>query len=310
MGLLGADVDGLGVFVADAHAHADVGRRDAQIAVSEPSHQVKRLARWLLASQPQAVVGDRLLHRRADLRGRLEEAVGGYEAADALVRALEVVGVDEEAEPALQVGVVREDRLRQKLVPGRLPKALDLAERHRMLRPTLDVRDALVAQQPFEGRLPAPRRVLASVVRQDLARPPEAAQAAFERLDHQRRLLVVGQRPSHDEARVVVHEAGQVHALVPAQQEREDVGLPHLVRSRPLEAPRRLRPSRSGGRRGLDQALFVQDSAHRRLRDAQALEAGDQVSDAAGSCAGARLLRLDDRPPSRVGLLPGRRLAP
>ena len=146
MGLLGADVDRLRVFVADAHAHADVGCRDAQIAVSEPSHQVKRLARRLLPSQPQAVVGDRLLHCRAHLRRRLEEAVGGHEAADALVRALEVVGVDEEPEATLEVGVVGEDRLRQKLVPRRLPKPLDFAERHRMLRPALDVRDAFVAQ--------------------------------------------------------------------------------------------------------------------------------------------------------------------
>lgn len=43
-----------------------------------------------------SVLGDPFLDGRADLRRGLEEAVGGDETLEALVRALEVVGVDEE----------------------------------------------------------------------------------------------------------------------------------------------------------------------------------------------------------------------
>jgi hypothetical protein len=271
--LLSSDVDRLGFFVADADTHAAVGRRDAQVAVAQPSHQVKRLARRLLAGQPQAVVDDRLLHRRAHLRRRLEVPVGRHQTFDSLMRALEVVGVDEELEPPLQVCEIGEDRLRQKLVPRRLPESLDLPQRHRVLRPALDVHDAFLPQQLLERRLTSPRRVLPPVVGQDFARPTEATHPTFERLDHERGFLVMRQRPPHDEARVVVHEAGQVHALVSAQQKREDVRLPHLVGLRPLETPRRFRPAITSGRRCLDQPFFVQDPADRRLRNSQALEA-------------------------------------
>ena len=40
----------------------------------------------------------------------------------------------------------------------------------------------------------------------------------------------------HDVARAVVHEGGDVQALMAAQEEGEDVRLPELVRLRALEA--------------------------------------------------------------------------
>lgn len=252
MVFLSAHVDRLGVLVSDAHPHAAVGCRDAQIAVAQSPHQVKGLPRWLLTGQPQAVVGHRLLHRRSHLRCRIEVAVRRYQPANSLVRPLEVVSVDEELEPTLQVREVREDGLRQEFVPRRLPEALDFPERHRVLGPALDVLDAFTAKQVLEGRLAAPRRVLTSIVRQNLARAAEATETTFQSLEHQRGLLVVCQRPSDDETRVVVHEARQVHALVPAQQEREDVGLPHLIRLCSLETTRRLGCSLSPGRRRLE----------------------------------------------------------
>ena len=46
--------------------------------------------------------------------------------------------------------------------------------------------------------------------------------------------------PPDDEARVVVHESGQVDALMPAQQKRKDVGLPKLVGASPFETAWRL----------------------------------------------------------------------
>lgn len=135
-------VDRLGFFFADAHPHAAVRCRDAQVAVTKPAHQVKGLPGCLHLRKTHRVVFDRRFHRRAHLRGRLEKSVGRHEAIDALMRALEVVGVDEKLESTVEVAEVGKHRLGQKLVPKRLPKPLDLPERHRVLRATFDVLDA------------------------------------------------------------------------------------------------------------------------------------------------------------------------
>jgi hypothetical protein len=55
----------------------------------------------------------------------------------------------------------------------------------------------------------------------------------------------MGQDQGDDEAGAVIEERGDVHPLVAPQEKREQVGLPELVRLRPLEPPPgrpRLRP--------------------------------------------------------------------
>ena len=154
------------------------------------------------------------------------------------MRTAKVVSIDEEAQPSLAVGEVDEDSPREELVPQGLPEALHLAERLRVVRSTLDVLDALAFQLGLELGLPPPGRVLATVVRQHLARHAEGSQPALESLHYQLGLLSVSHRVADDEAAAVVHEDGDVEPLVTAQQESEDVRLPKLVRLRPLEAPR------------------------------------------------------------------------
>src|SRR5205814_5929976 len=107
-----------------------------------------------------------------------------------LMRAAEVVGLDEEADPPLAVLEVREDRPREKLLPQRLPEALDLAQRLRMVRPALDVPDALAAQLFLEIRVTAPGHVLAPLVRQHLPRSAVLRDPTSQRFQHQRRALV------------------------------------------------------------------------------------------------------------------------
>jgi len=195
------------------------------------------------------------------------------------VRPLEVVRVHEEPQPPLAVGVVGKHRAAQKLLPERLPEALHLAQRLRVLRTALDVTDPLTPQLLLEVRLAAPRRVLTSLVREDLLRRAVGGDAERERLHHQRRPLVVRQRPRHDEARVVVHEGCQVQPLVASQQKREDVRLPHLVGGCPLEAARAMLTC---GRRlaGLQQTRLVQDPPHLCLAHTQRFEARQHVADA------------------------------
>jgi len=194
--------------------------------VAEPAHEVEGFARRLLVRESRRVLGDVRLHRFPHLRRRAEESVGWHEPGEPLVRPLEVVAVDEEPEPLLTVCVVREDGLAQPLVPQRLPEALHLAERLRMLRAALHVTDAVATKLLLEVRLAPPRCVLPALVRQHLLGCTEGSERASERFHHERGPLVVRERPADDEARVVVHERRQVQALVASKQKREDVRLP------------------------------------------------------------------------------------
>ena len=156
--------------LAHLHPQAFARRRDRQVAVAEPADEVEGLAGLAVLRHPHGVVGDVALDRLSHVRCRAEEAVRRHEPPERLVRSLEVVRVDEEPQPPHAVGEVREDRSRQQLLPERLPEALDLAERLRVLRPALDVPDALPPQLLLEGALAAPDRVLPPLVGQHLLR--------------------------------------------------------------------------------------------------------------------------------------------
>jgi hypothetical protein len=233
-------LDGVGLLVTNLDAQAAPFCGDCEIAIAEAPHEIERLARRLLEREPKRVVLHVLLDGRAHVRRGAEIPVGRHQPLDPLMRALEVVRIDEERETACTIGEVREDRSRQEFLPKRLPKALDLSERLRVLRSALDVSDPLAPQLLFEIRLATPRRVLAALIRQDLLRRPVVGYPALQRLHHQHRALMVSQSVRHDEARVVVHEGRQVQALMPSQQKREDVRLPKLIGCRALEATRRV----------------------------------------------------------------------
>jgi hypothetical protein len=165
----------------------------------------------------------------------------------------------------------------------------------------LDVPDSVLAQPLLEERLATPRRVLPPLVREDLLRRPIGCDAPFERLEHQRALLVVRQYEAHQEARVVVHEGCQVEPLVPSQKEGEDVRLPELVRCRPLEAARRPLTTLDGApHRRRHHADVRQDSLHGARRHAQRLEALDQIADPARTVLGMLPLERHHRRHHRV----------
>ena len=210
------------------------------------------------------------------------------------MRSLEVVVLDEELDAPKTVRKVRKHRLAQKLLPQRLPEAFDLAERLGMLRPALAVLDAIAPEQLLKLGFASPCGVLAALVGQHLVRLAVLGDAALERFDHQARLLVMRHRPRHQVARVVVHEADEVHALMATQLEGEEVALPELVWFRTLEAALRLVTRRSR-RLLLRQTLFVENPAHRRLRHAQCFEASKDVSNLPRTELGVGLLERDDR---------------
>jgi hypothetical protein len=215
-------------------------RRDAQVAVAETSDEIERFLRRLLVCETQGVRCHRLLDRVTHLRRCAKEAVGGHEPFESLVRSLEIVRLHEESDAAVAVREVGEDGAREKFVPERLPESFDLAERLRMLRAALDVLDAFATKLRLEVRRAPPRRVLSALVGEDFARSAVRRDAAAERLHHELRALVMRECIRDQVARVVVHEGRHVQALVAAEQKREDVRLPHLIRLRPLEATRRM----------------------------------------------------------------------
>ena len=173
-----------------------------------------------------------------------------------------------------------------------------------MLRAALDVADAVLPQELLEGRLAAPRGVLPAVVGQHLARHAVGRDAALERLDDERRLVVVREHVRDDEARVVVEERRHVELLVPPKPELEDVRLPHLVRLGPLEAALRRRPLGYARRLFRQQPFVVQDAAHLRRRHSERLEALETVGDFPRAEVRERLLHCDDRVPCRSGHRP------
>lgn len=129
--------------IADLYAKRTAGGCNAEVLVAEATDEIKRLLRSLVLRESKRVGLGLRLDGGAYLRRCSEEAIGWHQPVDALVWPLEVVVLDEELHAPKTVREVGEDRLAQKLVPQRLPEALDLPERLGMLRPTLAVRDAV-----------------------------------------------------------------------------------------------------------------------------------------------------------------------
>ena len=105
------------LLVADPDLKSGARRCNAQVAITQASDQIERLAGWLLLREPDCVVGDVLLDGLAHLGGRSEVSVGGDEACEPLVRALEVVPIDVQRESSHVVGEVAENGTTQKFLP-------------------------------------------------------------------------------------------------------------------------------------------------------------------------------------------------
>jgi hypothetical protein len=214
---------------------------------------------------------------------------------------LEVVVLDEQPNSSLAVFIVSEHGSRQQFLPQRLPEPLDLPAGLRMLRPALEVLDTVAFEFRLELGAPAPRRVLAALIGEDLPRRAVVGDRARQRLQHQNASLVMRHRKAHQVAGVIVQERRHVQPLVPPQQEREDVRLPQLVRLGPLEVAHRMLAlhSTSGSLR-LD-AFAHQHSAHRRLGHADPQEPPHQIPDTPRASARFALPRRQHRRSLRSG---------
>ena len=308
--LLLGKTDGLRFLAAQLHLERRAFGRDRKPAVAQLADQVEGLSRDLLQREPQRILLDASLHRRAHLRRRPEEAIGRDEPIQRLVRPMEVVAVHEERHSPLAIGEIGEDRAREEFIPQGLPEALDLAQGLRVLRPAGDMRNSVLPQPLFEFGHAAPGPVLPALVGEDLARLAVRCDATLQGLDHQRGALMVRQQVRGHEARVVVLEADQVQPLVTSEQEGEDVRLPHLVGLGALEAPRRTRTPVTDCRLRCQQSRLVENSPHGGRRHSDGLEAAQQIADLAHPLSRIFLLGRHDPVANRVSRLSRTRRPP
>ena len=116
----------------------------------------------------------------------------------------------------------------QELFPDRLPEPFDLAQRHGMMRPALEVVDPILAQLRLEARGPAPTGILAALIGEHLFGHPVLGHRRAVHLQHVLRRLAAKQVQPYHVAGVIIQKADEVGVLA-GQTEGEDVGLPHLI---------------------------------------------------------------------------------
>jgi hypothetical protein len=224
----------LDLFATAHHTHV----RAAQL-----TQQIQRRLRLLSQRQTQRVVLATLLHRFFHIVGDPVEPIRRTGAVEPLVRALVIEIVNPVIQPTAGVGERGEHGFLEKFAPDRLPEALDLAQRHRMLRRTADVLHALLPQHLLEPCLAAPGHELATVVGEDLAWRPPLPDRSLQHLEHRVRILLPKQSPARQVPRMIIQDPNEIDRVHPLQLKREDVDLPHRVRTRTLEASHTRRTS-------------------------------------------------------------------
>jgi len=215
---------------------------------------------------------------------------------------------DPETNARARVLETGELRARQELLPERRPEAFDLAERHRMLRPALEVRHAILLQLRLETRGAAPRGILTAIVGEHLLGRLELGDRLPIHFDDGLGRRTAEQICADEEARIIIQEGHHV-GIAPAQPERENIRLPHLIGRGPLEEarPRQIALAR-GWRRG-HQVGLVQFLPHRLRTGGQEQHAPQPLRDTFDAPGRVVLFELDDplgdrlrqtRPPGRV----------
>ena len=114
--------------------------------------------------QFQQVFLDAGFHGFAQLGGDFEVAVGRTQTFDALVRPFVVVILNPEPDALARRLEAFELGAGEELLPDAFPEALDLAQRHGMMGPTLQVVHAVLPELGLEAGRPPPAGVLPPLV--------------------------------------------------------------------------------------------------------------------------------------------------
>jgi len=238
------------------HLHfALLGTNDHGL-LAHPSHHVERTARLPPQRQFQHVLLHAVLDDLPQFLGDGKEPIGRTQPLQGLVRPLMVVVLHPQPHPLAGGLEAIELRSHQELLPDRLPEPFDLPQGHGMMGPAFDVVDSILAQLRLETRRTAPTAVLAALIREHFFGHAVLRHRRAVHLQHVlRRLAAKHVQPDHV-AGVIIDKADEVGVLA-SQAEGKDIGLPHLVGSRPLEEARFGWIALGLGLRFLEQLLVV-----------------------------------------------------
>ena len=277
-------------------------RPDHHRLLAQPPHHVERRARFPAERELQHVLLDAALDHLPELLGNGKEAIGRAEPLQGLVRPPVIVVLHPEPHALGSRLEAVELRALQELLPDRLPEALDLAQRHGVVRPALQVVHAVLPELGFEAGRASPTGKLPALVGEQLLRDAVLRHRPAIDLQDVLRGLAAEDVQSHHVAGVIVEEADQVGVLA-AQPEGEDVGLPELVRRGALEEAR-LRGITPGlGTRRLEELMLVQGAAHRLPAPGQEQDAPEELADLLDPEVGVAPLQRDGLPLHRGGHL-------
>lgn len=216
--------------------------------------------------------------------------------------------LDPETNARARVLETGELRARQELLPERRPEAFDFAERHRMLRPALEVRDAILLQLRLEAAGAAPGGILATIVGEHLLGRLELGDRLPIHFDDRLGRRTAEQIRADEEPRIIIQEGHHVR-IAPAQPERENIRLPHLIGRGPLEEPRPRQVAPARCRRWGHQVGLVKFLPHRLRTGGQEEHSPQPLRDTFDAPGRVVFFELDDpvsdrlrqtRPPGRV----------
>ncbi len=236
----------------------------------------------------------------AQLAGDFKVAVRGAKSLDPLVGPLVIIVFD--PEPNALPGRVEAFELGagEELLPDRFPEPLDLAQRHRVVRPGFKMMRSVLLHLGLEAGGAPPVDVLPAIVGEHFF-----GRLIFGRRDPKHLQDILGgvaakQIGPHQEPGIIVHEPDQV-GVTTAQPEGEDVGLPHLVGCGPLKETRAHQIAPCFGPDFLHQTLGLQRLAHRRRAGLEQEHPLEQLRDPLDAVGGCFPLELDDLLADRLG---------
>jgi hypothetical protein len=221
----------------DEHLHAALLRPDHHRLLAHPPHHVEGALGLPPERELQHVLLDAALDDLPELLRDAEEAIRRAEPLQGLVGPAVVVVLHPEPHPLAGRLEAVELRTLQELLPDAFPEAFDLAQRHGVVRPALQVVHPILPQLRLEPGGPAPTGVLAALIGEHFfGHTVLRHRPAIDLQDVLRRLAAKDVQPHHV-AGVIVEEPDEV-GVPAAQPEGEDVGLPQLVRRGALEEAR------------------------------------------------------------------------
>lgn len=259
-----------------------------------PAHHVEGRTRFATQGHLQQVVFDPGFEGLAQFGLDFEKAIGRAQPANALMGSFVVVVLDPGLDPI--AGILERIKLGpgEKLLPDGRPEALDFPQGHGVVRPALDMGHAILVQLGFEPRGAAPGGVLAPIVGEHFLGRLKLSRPDAIDLDDRLRGGAAKQIRRRDKPRVIIQERDQIGILAP-QPEREDIRLPQLVGSGPLEESRPGEIARTAGPRLLQQPGGVQVLAHRLRAGFHQEEPTHPLGNAFDPEGGVELFEFPDR---------------